>query len=253
MNKTSVGKDSMVLWHVRDLSEQDGKDFDLEQYLSELYSDEYALKKIRDGWCDTAYVTDRIYKHTELFVDGFCTLFDYTSFIRQMLGIVPGARPEAPEDLFRGELEAVVFKVGSYLVRASSRIYVVSSKKYYPLREVPASFEITDQFKSLVEKDNESEDFDLMRITRAYFDDPEIRSVLRLTTEICAMKADAQEKNWKYVCRAAVVGDMTWYEKIINIITVRECKDSPVQEERLYVGVALISKCMSETWYRFEG
>ena len=242
----------MRLWYVRDLHEQDNKDFDHNQYLTEIYSDEYALKKIRDGWYDTAFISDGIYRDVELFKEGCYVM--YHSFPQRILATVPGACQAYGEELAPGELEATMFKIGCYHVRASTRVYHVYSDKYYPERETPADKEITDWLRYLIQI-NKEDGFDDMCIARGIFDNPDIRSTLRLTTEIWARYMfSTTDKSWKYVCRTAESEDRTWYEKIINIVSAKNGIEDSKEVERLYVGLGLYGDWnLAETWYEFKG
>ena len=196
-------------------------------------------------------ITDGIYKYTDIFQDG-CLEF-YSSFAQKLFAIVPGARLSKENDLYAGELEAVEFNIGSFMVRVSTRIYVVVGPGCSTCWEKPASYEETERFRSIIKKHKEKDFCDDMVIARFFFDDPDIRHNMKLTTEVCAKIMSNPAIEWSMVCRAEEAEDRTWYENIINIVSARNSYDID-GKECLYVGFGLYSDFVSaETWHRFEG
>lgn len=138
-------------------------------------------------------------------------------------------KQEVPEEeLLQGEMSAVTFKVGCYIVRSAWRIY-----KILELEE-PAD-------KEEVELVRKADDVDCISIVR--------RRHLRIAHEISAKHVSVPDDEYTYVCRADQL--IFSCESIGNIYAVKENAFIPDEYASLLIYTCYVgSSFCSDTWYK---
>lgn len=163
---------------------------------------------------------------TDIFIDAWC----------------PGTgEQEIPEwELLEGELSAVVFRVGCYIVRSAQRIYKIYEPDYRPELETPANKEETEKIRVA----GGSKVIECELGTWLKF---------RLVQEISARHIFSPDSAFTYICRAAKARNHTWQEYIGDIYAVKEHEKIPDKDAFLliYLGYAG-SSYTSETWYKMS-
>lgn len=185
------------------------------------------LEAIREKWAPDAVITDA---------------YQIRRYDWNVLGKKEESRSIHEEThLLKGELSAVTFQVGPYLVRKASRVYNVYEPGYSPEDETPAS----DEDVEMVRED--------MQNARGLGFFPSWSKRLRVTEEISARRLDGSGDAFTYICRAAQARGWQWSEGIGPIYTVKESESTPDESASLLVCLTFygISQTL-DTWYRLD-
>ena len=149
------------------------------------------------------------------------------------------------EELLPGELSAVTFRVGCYIVRKALRVYNIHGPVYSPKLETPAK----ETDVALVRKDL---NLDTGRIARLGLY-PSWKDRLRVTREISARHCDSPSSSFTYICRAAEARDLRWCEIIGPIYTAKASASIPDEYASLLVCLTFVgSSHTDDTWYKFD-
>lgn len=165
------------------------------------------------------------------------------------------------EELQPGELWAVTFKVGCYIVRGARRIYKIYDPGYSPEMEKPADKEEVEHVKKDIGDGYKNQRFGFLigsgsavvgSYGRAVLSN-ELREKLRDTLEISARHISNSGSEYTYICRAADARNFNWSEKIESIYTVKEHDQIPDEYASLLVCMRYLgSSFSSDTWYKLE-
>lgn len=150
---------------------------------------------------------------------------------------------DVPEsELLPGELSAVTFPIGCYIVRSAQRVYRIHEPGYFPEEEVPAD----DEEVALVRKNMPSSP-----TMAAGFQ--QWQDKLRVTHEISARHTDASAGKFTCICRAAEARNGRWKEHISAVYSVKESGFIPNEYASLLVCLAFTGDShSSDTWYKFD-
>lgn len=174
-----------------------------------------------------------------------------------------GEQEVSEGELLAGELSAVTFEVGCYIVRSALRVYTIHDQDWYlPEPEKPAG----EEDVATVKKDlrwNERAGkiigadgsiFASWKKTGTYREHfPSWKNKLRITQEISARHNSNPDKPFTYICRASNPINGTWYEYIGDIYTVKENDNVPDSGASLLIYFVFISDLYGiDTWYRFD-
>lgn len=149
------------------------------------------------------------------------------------------------DELLPGELSAVTFRVGCYIVRKAWRVYKIYGLMYAPELETPAD----DADVALVREDVEPDDGCTvgLGIYKSWTDR------LRVTREISARHCDNPDSSFTYICRAAEARDGRWCEIIGPIYTAKASVYIPDEYASLLVCLTFVgSSHTDDTWYRLD-
>ena len=166
------------------------------------------------------------------------------------------------EELQQGELWAVTFRVGCYIVRGARRIYKIYDPGYSPEMEKPADKEEVElvkkdignryrnkPFRFSADNGNVVAGLQYVRTELSY----ELREKLRDTFEISARHILSPSSGYTYICRAASARSFYWSEKIESIYAVKEHGQIPDEYASLLVCMRYLgSSFSSDTWYKLE-
>ena len=149
------------------------------------------------------------------------------------------------EELLPGELSAVTFRVGCYIVRKALRVYNIHGPVYSPELETPAK----ETDVALVKKDLKLDNGRIAgRVLCSSWEDR-----LRVTREISARHCDSPSSSFTYICRAAEARDHRWCEIIGPIYTAKASVSIPDEYASLLVCLTFVgSSHTDDTWYRFD-
>lgn len=174
---------------------------------------------------------------------------------------------ELPEEkLQQGELWAVTFRVGCYIVRGARRIYRIYGSGYSPETEVPADKDEIGLIKKEIETGYKeqcsgflNDSGDLCRMATGPYGigsfslNYKLCEKLRDTLEISARHISNPDSEYTYICRAASARFFSWTETIESIFAVKECSKIPNEYASLIVHMRYIGDSFSsDTWYRLE-
>ena len=172
------------------------------------------------------------------------------------------------EELLQGELWAVTFRVGCYIVRGARRIYRV----YDSGSEVPVDNEEMELVKNFIGNGYKEQRFDSLFGSRdnrtggvvhlrvndlgpcpfswgPWWPDRNLRETL----EVSARHISSPGSEYTYICRTADAKDLSWSETIKSIYTVKEHSKIPDEYASLVVCMGYCgSSVSSDTWYRLE-
>jgi len=150
--------------------------------------------------------------------------------------------PVPTSKLLPGELSAVTFRVGCYIVRSARRVYNIHEPGYSPDLETPASIEDVE----LVRKDTCGGNLVGMGFCSW-------RDRLRITHEISARHKFWEEDDFTYICRAAEARNASWYENISGICVAKKNILVPDSRASLFVCNSWTGSSFgSETWYKLS-
>lgn len=166
-------------------------------------------------------------------------------------------------DLLPGEIEAVTFQVGCYIVRSALRIYTIQDSDWY-LTEVgePAAKEDVEMVREdlmVSKRDGRVSEVNdsLLALwgniyTHAGFI-PSWRDKLQITHEISAKHNSNRGKSFTYICRAADPMNGKWFEYIGDIYAVKERETVPDESASLLIYFVFASDFYGvDTWYRID-
>ncbi|MCM1561272.1 MAG: hypothetical protein NC123_17280 [Butyrivibrio sp.] len=167
------------------------------------------------------------------------------------------------EELLPGEIAAVTFRVGSYIVRSALRVYQVHGPDWYLSEpDAPAEREDAETVrKDLLWKQGKEKDIRAGGGIFAAWGDRDIyegytlawRERLRITHEISAKHDSSPDGTFTYICRAADPMNGRWFEYIGDIYAVKEKEDIPDGCASLLVYSVFTSDFNGiDIWYRFE-
>ncbi|MBD5474852.1 MAG: hypothetical protein HDR17_02535 [Lachnospiraceae bacterium] len=166
------------------------------------------------------------------------------------------------EELQPGELWAVTFRVGCYIVRGARRLYKIYDPGYSPEMEMPADKEEVEHVKKDIGNGYKYQRFGFLtgsgsavvgspygRTELSY----ELCEKLRDTLEISARHISSPSSGYTYICRTADARNFSWSEKIESIYTVKEHDQIPDEYASLLVCMRYLgSSFSSDTWYKLE-
>lgn len=166
------------------------------------------------------------------------------------------------EELQQGELWAVTFRVGCYIVRGARRFYKLYDPSYSPEMEKPADKEEVELVKKDIGNRYRNEPFcfsadngnvvaglQYVRTEVSY----ELRKKLRDTFEISARHISNPNSEYTYICRADSARSFSWSEKIESIYAVKEHDQIPDEYASLIVCMRYTGDSFSsDTWYKLE-
>ncbi len=153
------------------------------------------------------------------------------------------------EELLPGELAAVTFRVGCYIVRSAQRVYRVYDPGYTPQEEQPADKKEVELIRGLVMYDDQNGQ--CVWNERAIFTD--WKDKLRLTHEISARHVSNPNGGFIYVCRAAQARNYSWFEYIGDIFAVKENELTSDEYASLLVYSHYEGSCFgADTWYKLD-
>ena len=142
--------------------------------------------------------------------------------------------------LLPGELSAVTFRVGCYIVRSARRVYNVYEPGYIPEKETPASPEDVE----LVRQENR----DFLRIGS-----PSWSERLRITHEISARHLADPDEKFVYICRAAEARNYSWFETMDSIWIAKRRKIESRKKACLFVKMIFENRSFTVSyWYMME-
>lgn len=187
------------------------------------------------------------WSHSVVFTDAWCVDTDEQKLTE--------------EELQQGELWAVTFRVGCYIVRGARRIYKIYDPGYSPEMEKPADKEEVELVKKDIGNSYRNKCFRFSigngnavivfheRAELSY----ELREKLRDTLEISARHISRPSSEYTYICRAASASSFYWSEKIESIYAVKEHELIPDEYASLLVCMSYLgSSFSSDTWYKLE-
>lgn len=149
------------------------------------------------------------------------------------------------EELLPGELSAVTFRVGCYIVRKALRVYNIHGPVYSPELETPAK----ETDVALVRKDLNLDNGCTVGLGLR----PSWEDRLRVTQEISARHCDSPSSNFTYICRAAEARDHRWCEIIGPIYTAKVSAAIPDEYASLLVCLTFMgSSHTDDTWHRLD-
>ena len=148
------------------------------------------------------------------------------------------------DELLPGELLAVTFRVGCYIIRKAWRVYKIHGPGYFLELEMPADHVDVE----LVRKDLEPDD---MPRTKHML--PSWSDRLRITDEISARHNDNPTSGFTYICRAAEDAGLRWCEKIGPIYTAKASVSIPDEYASLLVCLTFLGDSHTDdSWYRLD-
>ena len=148
---------------------------------------------------------------------------------------------EVPKaELLKGELFAVTFEVGCYIVRFAQRVYNVYECGYMPEKETPA----------------EQADVELVRKDmgeHGMFGDRDWKNRLRVTREVSAKYKSDKNGEFIYICRAAQARHHMWHEEIRCICAAKKHPLLPNNKAELFVCNTYEGDSFcADTWFKFS-
>ncbi|MBE6844332.1 MAG: hypothetical protein E7508_01275 [Ruminococcus sp.] len=133
------------------------------------------------------------------------------------------------DKLFAGEISAVTYSIGAYLIRESLMLYKDNETVNY-LERKPAEYEIVEEFR----EKNCLEGTDFVKH--------------RIVNEIYVANKDDSVLNWHFVCRSAK--DTSWCEKIRFIGTIKKNVFVSDKNSDLFVFITCTAQnYWSGVWY----
>lgn len=148
-------------------------------------------------------------------------------------------------ELLPGELSAVTFRVGCYIVRKALRIYNIHGPVYSPELETPAK----ETDAALVRRDLNLDNGCAIGLGLR----PSWEDRLRVTQEISARHCDSPSSSFTYICRAAEARDHRWCEIIGPIYTAKVSASIPDEYASLLVCLTFVgSSHTDDTWHRLD-
>lgn len=166
------------------------------------------------------------------------------------------------EELFHGEIKAVIFQIGCYTVRSALRVYTIQDPDWY-LAEVgkPVDKEAVEMVrKDLVLGQGDENVAGAKRSIFAAWGSSSVfagniswRDKLRITHEISAKHNSNRDMPFTYICRAADPMNGKWFEYIGDIYAVKERNAVSDENASLLIYLAFTSDFYGvDTWYRFD-
>lgn len=167
------------------------------------------------------------------------------------------------EELLPGEIKAVIFQIGCYMVRSALRVYTIQDPDWY-LAEVGKPVDKEDI--EMVRKDLAlgKGDEKVAREKRSIFASwgassvfadhiPLWRDKLRITHEISAKYNFNHDMPFTYICRASDPVNGRWFEYIGDIYAVKERDTVPDEKASLLIYFVFTSDFYGvDTWYQFD-
>jgi len=149
---------------------------------------------------------------------------------------IKNKREVSEDKLRKGEVSAVTYTVGNYVIRESVMLYKDDVNNDY-LMKIPAEKEQVEKFR---------EEYGEGSIIFIDLDD------CRPVTEIHAANMNDAEPKWRFVCLATSAKSLVWSESIDFIGTMKKNVFVPDKKSDLFVLVNYMGDSFStETWHRF--
>lgn len=146
--------------------------------------------------------------------------------------------------LLMGELSAVTFRVGCYIVRSAQRVYKIHGSGCRSEVEVPADEEEIE----IVRKDMECRNDATIDLEITSWNDK-----FCLTHEISAKHISVSDNTFTYICHAICARNSCWYEYIGDIYAVKEYGQVSDRDASLLVYMCYVgSPSNVDAWYKME-